>query len=602
MVPAAGGRTGLLLRELLATAPRVEPGLVARLVAAARGSGRADWPLRRCAALMLEHLFWVCDSPAGEALVLSHLGRDASAIDPVRLRRRVARNARVHARLRGSATTPEAVAEFVRLAERDSRLTLAPWLFTADEVADRITGRLRSSRAVIQPLPEVPEVAAEAERALAGLPEWERSIAAALAYDPRAFWVPLKPNRLEGDLVAFPPETVVLTVNPPGSDLEIEIKRTGRPARRPLKVVWERDGKPVPPSHRLDGGSMWDLLRFEAVASARFSAIWRAIHGEEAPICRTVAVKAAYALPDGKRELPVLDYFRQEAARSCMPRVVRAYCEEHEDDAPLLDGELALAARFLLHASPAQSVLVGTTAHRLDKVAAALRKPDAFPADLLDEVLVLFETPEETGLDAVFSLPSNRRRADAYRRAAATRLGSLWGTFLALGVGSCGESLVSRNVGLKAVFRGGEWTVELISMDHDNLRIAARDDRTLDPAAVLEANVKDEIALFGGMYKGARVAGSLELVDEIYRADDARRAETRAELFAAARAAFVRSVDALEPGSAAAKMFSRAYLDELRQWRRAVTRFLSGGRARYPVIEQHGDFLRRHAAIWLGGS
>lgn len=565
---AAAGRAGRLLDELLATAPRVEPRLAARLAATARGRNRESWRLRRTAALMLEHLFWISTTPDEEALVLAQLGAN---IDAATLRKRVARNARVHDALRSSSD------EFVRLSECDSRVTFAPWLFTTDEVVDRIDASMRASRAVIQSIPDVPEIESEARLTLARLPAWEREIVMSVAQTSRVLWMPVKRDESLGDLLAFPPETVVATVHPPGSDLEIEIKRTGRSTRRPLAVVWERNGAPVPPSHRLDGGSTWDLLRFEAISSARFAVVWRAIHGDEAPISRTIAVKAAYGLPDGSRELPVLEYFKQEARRDCMRNVVRAFCEENDNDAPRLEDEMSLASRFLLHASPAQSIVVGTSALRLDKVAAMLANANGNLADLLDEILVLFDAPKRMSLDAVFAIPSNRARADAYRRNAAKRLGALWGTFLALGISSSGESLVNRNVGLKAVFRDGEWTVELISMDHDNLRIALRGDMKLDIDELLEANWKDEIALFGGMYKGARVAGSLELLDEIYRAHDP--AETRTEFFASARAAFARSVAATEPGGAAAKLFSRKFLDELRRWR---------------------SHLRRHKTAWLG--
>jgi hypothetical protein len=622
------GRLARLLRDLLATAPRVDPGLAARLAAAARGRDRAGWALRRCAALMLEHLFWVCESAADEAVILSHLGPDASAIEAAGLRRRIARNARVHAGLRGPGTAPEALADFLHLAARDSRITLMRWLSTPEEVAGRIAGQVRNSRAVIQPLLEAPGIAAEAALALARLPEWERRIAQALACSPRAFWAPLEPGpeALEGDLVAFPAGTVVLTVQPPGSDLEIEIKRTGRPSPRPLAVVWERNGQPVPTSHRLDGGSYWDMLRFEAASAARLSTVWRALHGEEAPIARALAVKAVYALPDGGRELPVLDFFVQEAARNpregAMARVVQAFCAEQDVEAPDLRDEMALASHFLLHAAPAQSVILGTSAHRLDKLAASLADPRSLAedpgearrllADLLDETLGLFEPPEEpcsdpaAWLEAVFARPANRRRAEACHCAAAARLGALWGTFLALGVRSYGESLVGRNVGLKAVFRSEDWSVDLISMDHDNLRIAGPDDREIEPAAILVANVKDELALFGGPYKGAQVRGSLELLGDIYRADEAGRADARAGFFTAARAAFERSVAALEPGGAAAGLFAPAFLEELRRWRRAAARFLSGApEAEQPpawtaAIEKHAAFLRRHAAVWIG--
>ncbi len=551
---------------------------------------------------MLEHLFWISETKAEEAAVLRHVG---AAIDPAWLRSRIARNARVHAALRDAA--PEAMDDFLHLAGRDSRLMLAPWLFTPEEVAARITSRMRSSRAVIQPIVEVPDFAAEGARVLAELPEWERAIASMLARSPLVYWAPLEAE--DGDLVASPPGTVALTVNPPGSDLEIEIKRTGRPAPRPLTVVYERDGQRVPPSHRLDGATTWSILRFEAVAATRLSVVWRAIHGEETPICRTIAVKTAETLPDGERELPVHDYFVEEAARDpredgTMARAVRAFCAEEQDHAPVPAGETALASRLLLHAAPTQSVIVGTTAWRLDRVASALARLHSvrLAAELLDEVFGVFEPPAKRvedpaeWLDAVYARPANVDRAAALHRTAAARLGALWGTFLALGLCSFGESVVGRNVGLKGVFREGAWTAELISMDHDNLRITGTYDTNFDPDLVLGANIKDEIALFGGMYKGARVRGSLELLDDIYRANE------RASFFAAARAHFQRAVAATEPGGAATGLFAPAFLDQLRRWRQAVIEFLSGSPASHSLIEQHAAFLRRHAAVWIGAA
>lgn len=600
--------TGAVLADVLVTAPRVYPARVARLAAVARGCTGAGWHLRCCAVLVLEHLFWTCETPAEEAVILAHLAPGGDGVDACELRRRISRNARLHAWLRGLAP-----ADLLPLAARESRLVLMRWFFTPDEVAARITGGLRSSRAVIQAMPQRPEVASEAALALAGLPEWERRIVQALASAPRAFWVPVASQSGDpaGDMIESPPGTVVHVVKLPGSGLEVEIKRTGRPAPRPLSVVREQDGQTLPLSHRLDGGSSWYMLRWEAVSAARLSAVWRALHGEEAPVSRTIAVKAVYALPDGERELRVLDFFAQETEG--VPRAVAVFDAEWGLETPDLEGEIAMAARFLLHASPAQSVLLGTSAHRLDRLAAALGCGGTHPdrptlEELLDEVLGGFEAPGIAGadigdpagwLDAVFALPANRRRADACHRAAAGRLGELWGTFLALGACSSGESLVGRNVGLKAVFREGDWRVELISMDHDNLHVSGARERELDPAALLAANVKDELALFGGPYKGAQVRGSLDLLADLYRADEERREAARVRFFAAAREAFRRSVAALEPGGAAAGLFAPAYLADLSRWRR-VAAGLEENPGWSAAVERHAGFLRRQAAIYGG--
>lgn len=569
----------------------MDPARVAWFAAVARGRTGAGWASRCRAVLELERLFLACETPAEEAVILAHL---EGGIDASELRRRIARNARL--------------LDLPHLAAPESRLTLMRWFFTPDEVAARITAGLRSSRAVIQPLAERPEVASEAALALAGLPEWERRIVQALAQAPRAFWVPLSS---EPGLVESPPGTVVLVVELPGSGLEIEIKRTGRPAPRPLSLVWERDGRAIPLCHRLDGGSSWDMLRWEAASAARLSAVWRALHGEEAPvspispISRTIAVKAVYAVPDGERELPVLDFFAQETGG--LARAVAAFDAERGIEPPDLKGEMALAARFLLHSSPAQSVVLGTSAHRLDRLAAALARGGTHPdhstlADHLDEVLGSFEPPAEIDnpaawLDAVFALPANRRRADDCHGAAAGRLGELWGTFLAVGACSHGESLVGRNVGLKAVFRDGDWRVELISMDHDNLRVPGPDQERLDPEKLLAGNVKDELALFGGPYKGAQIRGSLDLLADLYRAGEKDREAARARFFAAARQAFRRAAAALATDGRG--FFTPAFLADLSRWHR-----VAAGLETYPpwsaAVERHAGFLRRQVAVYGG--
>jgi hypothetical protein len=54
------------------------------------------------------------------------------------LRRRLERLNRVHECIRGSATSRDALLDFIRLSRRECKLTLARYIFTPDEVVGRI--------------------------------------------------------------------------------------------------------------------------------------------------------------------------------------------------------------------------------------------------------------------------------------------------------------------------------------------------------------------------------------------------------------------------------------------------------------------------------
>ena len=101
-----------------------------------------------------------------------------------------------------------------------------------------------------------------------------------------------------------------MTVKPPGSSLEIEIKRAGRRRERPLSIVHDRNGRSVPPSHRLDGGSSADTLQWEAGNAACLAKIYRLVHGSDAPISIVTAITYPDTLPVGDGPCQhLIDYF-----------------------------------------------------------------------------------------------------------------------------------------------------------------------------------------------------------------------------------------------------------------------------------------------------
>src|SRR5262249_25450276 len=144
-----------------------------------------------------------------------------------------------------------------------------------------------------------------------------------------------------------------------------------------------RGGRPVPPSHRLDGGAMMLALRFEASAAAHLSAIFRAIWRAPAPISLTLASRFIDTLPvDGGSE-HLVDYFTRRPPASpngvgpALSRSVAAFESEGVGGLPGLGGARGLGVRFLHCTSPGQSVLAGTSSLRVEALARFLGEAGA---------------------------------------------------------------------------------------------------------------------------------------------------------------------------------------------------------------------------------
>ena len=101
------------------------------------------------------------------------------------------------------------------------------------------------------------------------LPDYEAGILQRLCAGSKVYWVAEGTSTAINSLVEYPPSTFVLVIKPPGSDLEFELKRAGRKGGNALSVVFKRNGRNVPSSHRLDGGSMQWLLRYEARSGSK---------------------------------------------------------------------------------------------------------------------------------------------------------------------------------------------------------------------------------------------------------------------------------------------------------------------------------------------
>jgi hypothetical protein len=649
-----------LLRELL-DPPVYRREAAVTLLERARGSHGDSWEVRRLAVLMLqdqllrlapsdldEHVFLLRllgiagDSPRIDESVLTE---GYSTVQPrgfVReLRRRLAPAARILGRVRGGEAPVTAWRGLLAFARADCKLVLARYLFTPEEVVARIREQVRISRGVESPPPfESVATVKEARLALARLPPFESEVVRRLLSAPAVYWFSEPTETDPHALVAQPPGTVVLVLRLPGSDLEIEIKRSGLPGERLLEVVFQRDGWPVPVSHRLQGGSMLRSLHWDAGASAALSGIYRLVHGAEAPIPRMLAVKSVNSIPWGGRDWHTLDYFGEPAVfgedfaatRAAMREAVADFEKDEELALPALHGDLGLTLQFLARMAPGQALLCGTSAFRLDRLAGYLRGGEAWwpgtrqAADgILEEVLGAYAPPPViyrghwAYVRAAFTVPANRAAADRAFRDAIRDLGTFWGTLLAVRGFSHGESFVGRNLGLMSAWTGGRRRVALVSMDHDGLRVDGRRNESFHPLDALPGMMGDERFIFG--LDGR--PGSVGFLQSLYHVPEEDGARGQAALRRAMRRAYRRTHTAMREVPELAEHFSPSFLERIGDWdavARARLRALKAGTGSWrtraetflnrrgygaELVEEHleaaekySDFLARQAFLY----
>src|SRR5262249_53885980 len=159
----------------------------------------------------------------------------------------------------GRKTSDAALREFIRVSRRECKLSLGRYLLTPQETVDEILRQLEITDGVRDVVTPADPVGYDTTPKLDSLPEFESAILKSLCEGSDVFWVSDATSSEINSLVEYPLTTVVMVVKPPGSEVEFEIKRAGRRGAHPLGVVYERGGYQVPPSHRLDGGSMQSL-------------------------------------------------------------------------------------------------------------------------------------------------------------------------------------------------------------------------------------------------------------------------------------------------------------------------------------------------------
>ena len=298
-------------------------------------------------------------------------------------RRRLGRLAWLHDRIKGRQTSHAVLRDFFSVSRQHCKLTLARYLCTPQEIVAEILRQIDESDGVRDvDLTEIKTIKDEIKRSVELLPDFEGEILRRLMQTGRIYWVSERTSSRLNSLVEYPLTTVVLVIKPPGSDIEFEIKRAGLRGENTLSVIFARNRYTVPPSHRLNGGSMQWLLRYEADAAIRLNRAYRQVHGIDAPIPAYVARAFVYTIPTRNGPARTMDYFTQRQwfgtgfnqMRAAMRDSVEAFASEGHGKMPPLPDALSLAAQFIAQVTPGQGILTGTTAYRIDKLETYLSK------------------------------------------------------------------------------------------------------------------------------------------------------------------------------------------------------------------------------------
>lgn len=583
-------------------------GLMLRDRARDRG---APWPVRAVAALMLEHVLLRIHANDAEehAFWFRELGIDEIGV--ASFRRRLERLARVHEPLRGARPSDKAIGDFLHLARRDCRLMLARWLWTSKEVIERIEEDVRRSEG-IRSRPDYGHrfVGEESAHALASVPPLEREILLHLGHRATIRWVARTTSSEINSLVEHPLGTVVMVIKLPGSDHEIEIKRTGLRGAYPLDAVYSRGDWILPSSHFLQGGSMESLLGLETSQSSVMSKLYRTVHGTVAPMSRTIHMSTVFTIPSPVGEIDLFDYFtdprvfgeRHASMRRHMSSVVEAMANSTNQPRAQQQNDLSLTVEFLGLTKPSQAVQTGTTSFRLDRLAIYLApagdrkyfdelglphtRDDSrrFADELLDEVLCTYDPPPtpfrgyRSYVTAAFAVPANRRRANRNYLSVLEQLGRFWGTMLAARGHTSGESFVGRNCGLRSVFEEDEWRIRFIFMDHDSMAFAARYEDTYHPRPSVRAAAIDGKFILGSHLGDYEIVGELQLLRDIYRATDALERRGIAAMRRAMKAAYSQTQAAIHTHPDLDRLFRPSFVQRLDDWDDAVRCWLAARR------------------------
>ena len=564
-----------IVRDLLRR-ERFDRSFALRLFAIARDRNESH-ELRCLASLALEHQFRVATREQA-VLLLRSMDIDERA-DHIRIR--IARNETIHKRLRHGVAGLRA---FLRHTRRECRLFFARYAFTPAEVVAAILLRTRTTPGSHDFPPLIhPCNVDEAAHARAMLPPYEREIVRLLIDAQVVYWVDTPTPSSLNALVEYPAGTVVLVVKPPGSDLEIELKRAGLRGPRALDVRYRDDAGVIAPlHHHLWGGSRRDYLRTEAANSALLARVHRLALGTEAPIPRFVTIRRIDSLPAaGGSTVSLLAHFHDPSRREPLQASLECLTNRPDLVTPL---EFPVQ-RFLEAATPSQAIVIGTTSFRLERLREYLTDGvpfDGDPDELLDEIIDDYAPPPGTYRrhedHVAAALAHNRAAADRTYISILGQIGRFWGAVLGMRGGSGGESFVVRNAGLRKIWSDHRWQVRFIAMDHDGMTVTGHRHRYYDAPKNVSAFILDQIHILGGPIGKNYFPGEVGALKAIYRIPPEIASKGLAEFRAALCQSYAQTLHAMVTDPRIRELFHEDFLDTIREWDHAVVDFVRNAR------------------------
>jgi hypothetical protein len=615
-IGSAGAARGTELFARLLARRTYDPAFAAELMEIARGARGDVWPVRRLACLALEHELLRIAGPEDLLTFLNGLGLLTETCEYVRpfvlqegystvtvlqfageLRQRIARHEHIHAAL---ARDPlRGAADFAAHSLHECHLALARYLLSPEEVVREIVAQVRTTAG----LPHLPKTdpynLGEAKRAIESLPPYEREILQLLMAEPVIYWVAEQTPSTLHSLIEYPLGTVVLIIKPPGSDLEIEIKRAGCRGERAIDCVYQHPGAkhPVPVHHHFWGGTTGRLVRWELSSAATLARLHRLAYGVESPGSRLVALSGVLDVPTPRGDVSLVSYFgspqgygpgfgaMRAAMKEALPRL-----ERDPMHAPGADpGGYETTGRWLAVTSPEQAFVLGTSSFRMDRIAAYLA-PDGDDvyftqglgvtadnddrrrlADAVAGEIVPHYTPPpspfrsyRTYVDALYT--ANREPLDATYLDVMAQIGHYFGFYSALRMWSEGESFVTRNVGIRNIFTNGDWKVRVLYADHDSVSLPGRDYDLWYPGATFHGLRHDMVHVLGGRAGVRTVPGEVATLRTIYRVTPAVAEAGMRALRMSCRDSYFHAHDAVETNTPLRRMFTRGFVKELRDW------------------------------------
>jgi hypothetical protein len=233
MVVARAARSS---RSVSAAALARQKDLCLKLISVAKDSS-TPWESRRFATLLAEHQILKLRADDLEtfdaifvALNLKQPGLERSITTAVlkegysttelrgfisEFQRKLSRLNRVHRKLHMKKANDVCVRELRELSRRECKLTLARYLFTPEEIVERVLQQVRVSEGVKDLDVSQPRyLDAEIAHVLNRLPEYEASILRRLCESAKIYWVSDETSQAINSLVEYPLTTVVLVIKP----------------------------------------------------------------------------------------------------------------------------------------------------------------------------------------------------------------------------------------------------------------------------------------------------------------------------------------------------------------------------------------------------